>query len=216
MAEAIEETQLMRFFAAAAERLSALQPPFFLWLHSGSLGKSWDAPLEFRNQFADADDPLPGESAAVACRRLPRDLDPDELLGIMHCYAGQVALLDRCLGLFLSALADLPFASDTLLVVLGARGFPLGEHGRVGACDEALYGELTQIPWLLRFPDRAGQSERTQALIQPADLHATLAAWCGLPTLEDLGYSAGRSLLPLAAGERGRSSRSSLRRCRAG
>ncbi|HEV2970403.1 MAG TPA: sulfatase-like hydrolase/transferase [Pirellulales bacterium] len=200
VAESIEETQLAGFFASAAERLSAMLEPFCLWLHTGSLGRVWEAPLEFRNQYADEDDPTPPVSANVPCRHLPAGADPDELLGIVHSYAGQVSLLDLCIGSLLEALAEHPFAENTLLVLLSARGFPLGEHGRLGPVDEALYGELTQIPWFIRFPDGTGQCERTQALVQPADLYATLAEWCGLPRNDRENFAAGRSLLPLATG----------------
>ncbi|HEV3417109.1 MAG TPA: sulfatase-like hydrolase/transferase [Pirellulales bacterium] len=200
VAESIDQTQLAGFFASAAERLAAMREPFCLWLHTGSLGRVWDAPLEFRNQYADEDDPAPPATAKVPCRLLPAEADPDELLGIIHCYAGQISLFDLCFGSLLEALAENPFAENTLLAVLSARGFPLGEHGRVGPVDEALYGEVTQIPWFIRFPDGTAQSERTQALVQPADLYATLAEWCGLPRNDRDGFAAGRSLLPLAAG----------------
>jgi hypothetical protein len=196
-AETIDETQLARFFAVAAERLAALPSPFVLWLHVGSLGRTWDAPMEFRNQYSDEDDPPLPETAAVPNLFLPSEADPDLLLGYTHSYAGQVSLLDACVGSLLESLAASPAAESTLVSLLGARGFPLGEHGRVGPCDDALYGELTQIPWLLRMPDGAAACERTQALVQPADLYSTIAEWCGLPTLSDPPITAGRSLLPL-------------------
>jgi arylsulfatase A-like enzyme len=202
VAKSIEETHLARFFAAAAERLMSIQsrPPFFLWLHSGSLGKTWDAPLEFRDQYRDTDDPPSPETAAVPCRRLPRDFDPDELLGIMHSYAGQITLLDLYIGSLMETLSEGPFANDTLFVLISARGLPLGEHGRIGPIDEALYGALTQIPWLLKLPGGLGPSERTQALVQPADLFPTLVDWLGLPTLSSHHIAAGKSLLPLVSG----------------
>ena len=200
VAKSIEETHLARFFATAIERLVELRPPFSLWLHTGSLGKAWDAPLEFRDQYRDADDPPSPETAAVPCRQLPRDFDPDELLGIMHSYAGQITLLDLCVGSLIEALSERPFASDTLFVLISARGFPLGEHGRVGPIDEALYGELTQVPWLIRFPDGLGESERTQALVQPADLFATIVDWLNLSWPASQHIATGRSLLPLVGG----------------
>ena len=30
--------------------------------------------------------------------------------------------------------------------VTSPRGFPLGEHRRIGECDQALYGELLHVP----------------------------------------------------------------------
>src|SRR6266404_2566550 len=98
IATSIDETQLARFFAAAIERLTGMRSPFCLWLHTGSLGRTWDAPLEFREQYADEDDPRPPRTASVPSRILARDYDPDELLGIVHSYAGQVSLLDMCVG----------------------------------------------------------------------------------------------------------------------
>jgi len=181
LATSVEETHLAGFFASAIGELTSAQEPFCLWLHTGSLGQLWDAPLELRDQYRDEDDPKSSDSAEVPYRRLPPDSDPDELLAIVHAYAGQISLLDLCLGGLLDCVAGLPGAENTLLAVLSARGFPLGEHGRVGACDEALYAELTRMPLMLRLPDGRGASERTQALVQPPDLHATLLDWCGQP-----------------------------------
>jgi membrane-anchored protein YejM (alkaline phosphatase superfamily) len=200
VANSIEETQLARFFAAASERLTDAGTPFCLWLHIGSLGWIWDAPLEFRNQYADADDPQPPENALVPSKLLSRDFDPDELLGIVHSYAGQVSLLDLCVGSFLEAVAESPAAADTLLALVSARGLSMGEHGRVGPAYDSPYGEVTQVPWFLRFPDGLGQSSRTQALAQPADLFSTLAEWCGLSVSKRDSSAAGRSLIPLVQG----------------
>jgi len=130
---------------------------------------------------------------------LPADYDPDELLGVAQAYAGQVTLLDTCLGAFLDFFDGLPIADETLLTLTSARGFPLGEHGRVGPCDDALFGELAHVPWMMRFPDAAGAGARRPSLVEPADLWATLLDWWNIgdaprsPTAE--------SLLLLARGE---------------
>jgi hypothetical protein len=82
--------------------------------------------------------------------------------------------LDLCLGGFCEQLNDSGLTVDTQLTLIGARGFPLGEHRRVGSCDEALYHELVCIPWLMRFPDGQGRLARSQALVQPPDLPGAL------------------------------------------
>jgi arylsulfatase A-like enzyme len=199
--KSIDDTQLARYFAVAIERLGEIRPPFFLWLHTASLVTTWDAPPEFREQYRDADDPPLSDSATVPCCMLSRDFDPDELLGIVHSYAGQVSLLDVCLGPLMEAISASSFAKETLFVLISARGYPLGEHARIGPIDNALYGELTQIPWLLQFPDGIGQCDRTQALVQPADLFATITDWCELPVEQRQHAAAGRSLLRLVSGE---------------
>ncbi len=90
-ADEIHETNLARLFAVAGQWLEAADEPFCLWLHCGSLGHSWDVPLEFRNAYRDEDDPPPLSDVAVPCRWLPENYDPDERLAIAHAYAGQVA-----------------------------------------------------------------------------------------------------------------------------
>ncbi|HXT61302.1 MAG TPA: sulfatase-like hydrolase/transferase [Pirellulales bacterium] len=195
----VAETRLAGAFAVAIDWLAEARGPFCLWLHVQGLGAAWDAPAEFRRQYADAEEPLPPDFVAVPCRRLSEDYDPDELLGICQAYAGQVSLLDLSLGGLLEALRAGPLGEQTLLAVTSARGFPLGEHRGIGAVNDALHGELVQVPWMLRLPDATGAMDRSQALVQPADLPATLLDWWSLGALHKPG--AGRSLLPLVRGE---------------
>ena len=129
--------------------------PFLLWVHLSSMAHCWDAPYAFRERYVEPGDPAPPRSAEVPRLVLPDDFDPDTLLGITQSYAAQVSLLDVCLGALVESLDDNPVGKDTLLAVLSARGFPLGEHGHVGACDEALHGELVHVPMMIRFPDEA-------------------------------------------------------------
>jgi arylsulfatase A-like enzyme len=132
---------------------------------------------------------------------LPESFDPDELLAITHAYAGQVTLVDQLLGSFLEALDETGSAASTLLVFLSPRGFPLGEHRRVGSCDEAIYGELVRIPWIWRFPAGNQPSERSQALVQPADLYATILEQCGIGSEGQQTTGEGKSIAPLAHGQ---------------
>ena len=80
---------------------------------------------------------------------LAENFDPDEILAVSQSYSGQVSLWDECLGIFLDSFQSSALAESTLLMLLGARGYPLGEHPRIGACDGALYNELIQIPWVV-------------------------------------------------------------------
>jgi len=177
VAEEIDQTHLAGAFARIVDWLESAPESFLLWCHLRGLGGLWDAPLEFRARYADEEDPDPPSSAEVPCRMLEEDYDPDHLLGISQAYAGQVSLLDLCLGAMLEFLQTGPLGENTLVVLLSARGFPLGEHRRVGVYDDALYGELVHVPLVLRFPDSLGEAARSQALVQPADLWATLLDW---------------------------------------
>lgn len=199
------ETGLGRFFATAAECLQNARPPFFLWLHSRGMGGPWDAPLTLRNQYVDEEDPLPPRFTAVPSLRLPEDPDPDKVLGFAQAYAGQISLLDICLDALIDPLREGPLAHNTLLVLLGARGFPLGEHGHVGPWDDALHNETVQVPWLMRFPGGEQKLGRSQALVEPADLPGTVLDWCCIDRDQWPGHESsknrGRSLLPMIRGE---------------
>lgn len=176
-AQEVEETAFIRLLDAAVTQLEAWKQadqPQLLWIHARGMNGSWDAPLELRQQFADEDDPTPAEDVEPPQERLAKDHDPDELLRISHAYAGQVAVVDSGLQAFLQAIDELPQRESTLFAVTSPRGYPLGEHLRLGECDQALYGELLHVPCYVRFPQNEGALLRTQDLCQPADLFSTL------------------------------------------
>jgi len=195
-AEALDETHLAACFSQLIQWLQTPpERPFLLWCHLASLGTAWDAPLDFRQQYVDEGDPAPSTSSEVPSRLLPRDYDPDEVLPAAQAYAGQVTLLDACLGAFLESLDETRLAEDTLLAVMSARGMFLGEHNRLGPCDDAIYSSTVHVPLMVRLPDGAGAAARSQALVEPADLWATLLDWFSILS------PSGRSLLPVIRGD---------------
>src|SRR5947207_11708620 len=113
----------------------------------------WYAPMELTYQFADEEDPEPPSFVEPPNVRLPKDFDPDKLLGFFHAYAGQVALADMCFEMLLDGIDEHPLKNEMLFIVTSPRGHPLGEHRRVGPCDDALYGELLHVPLLLQLPN---------------------------------------------------------------
>jgi arylsulfatase A-like enzyme len=198
-ASEVFETQMAQLFAAAAEQLERLPEPFLLWIHSRGMGGAWDAPVELRNEFADEDDPLPPELVVPPVKRYESACEPDELLGYQHAYAGQVALLDLCLGAFLDTAWAAASWDRTLLALTSPRGYPLGEHRVVGPCDATLYEEQVHVPCLIRLPRDSHAGVRCQELVQPPDLCATLRDVLQLPPASEPRW--GLSLQPLWAPE---------------
>jgi len=168
-----------------------------VWIHARGMAGPWDAPSALRQQFADEDDPLPPDFVEPPQRHLSDDFDPDELLGLVYAYAGQVSLADACLGSLVDALEDSPLGASALLAATSPRGYPLGEHRRVGGDD--LFGELIHVPLLVRVPGAQMNALRLQALVQPPDLFATIADWLGLPGTAPAMFA--QSLLPATRGE---------------
>lgn len=172
-AQSVEATHLARCFAQIIQKVESLERPFFLWCHLSSLGRVWDAPWEMRSQYAEADDPDPPVEADVPCRPMDPDEDPDLLLGIAQSYAGQVTLLDLCVGALNDALAEAGLDKDTATMLVGLRGLALGEHRYVGPNDDRLDGELVHVPLIIRLPDPDAASARSPELAQPPDLYPT-------------------------------------------
>jgi arylsulfatase A-like enzyme len=183
--ENIEQTGLFAVFDVARSILGERDGPQLLWLHSRGMGGPWDAPLALRYQFADEEDPEPPHLVEPPEVHLDEAFDPDMLLGFVHAYAGQVALADMCLGMLLNALDEDPPGDETLLIVTSPRGYPLGEHRRVGPCDEALYGELLHVPLFVRFPANDLALMRSQRISQSHEVYPLIAESCGWQTGRD-------------------------------
>jgi hypothetical protein len=175
--------------------MQAEREPLLLWIHAQGMQGPWDAPYAMRAALADEEDPPPPQFISPPEERLKAEIDPDQRLGLVQAYGAQVQVLDECLGRFCGALHETPWARQALFAFLSPRGYPLAEHGRVGACDSALFAELIQIPLLMRLPQQAAALARTQQLFQLGDLREAVAAWCC-----DTGAS---DLLAVAKGEPG-------------
>ena len=176
-AQAVDQTRTAELLAAALERAQELRSPFLLWVHAAAMNAVWDAPYEYRASLADEEDPEPPSICEPPHRELGETYDPDELLGIVQSYAGEVVALDELLGALLEAIEEAGLAPDTLVVLAAPRGYPLGEHGFVGAAGDQLHTELLETPLLIRDPRQRHSSLRLLDIVQPADLFATLLDW---------------------------------------
>lgn len=196
-AATVDVTQTARLFAEALERLSGLPEPFFVWIHAQALEGAWDAPAMFRDRYVDEDDPPAPTFTRLEPRRLSADVDLDERFGIYQAYAGQVTLVDACLGGLLEHLEESGLDARTNLGLLSPRGMPLGEHLVVGAIEEQLHVAAVQVPWLLRTPNRPIVRGRSQALVQTPDWYAAWRELLGSPPVTPRFGC--RSFLPIVA-----------------
>jgi len=199
LAASIEETRFAQLTLAAIEWLADANESGLLWLHAQGMNGPWDAPAELAERFRDEDDPAAYSDIDPPRFKLERDHDPDDILRIMHAYAAQVSVIDTCIESLLDAIGQHPLADETLVIVTSPRGYPLGEHGRIGAGEGDLFGETLNVPLLIRHPDRESACMRLDSLAQPTDLYATLAAWFGVSA--DAGSSTGHDLLELSKNE---------------
>ena len=113
----------------------------------------------------------------------------------------KLLVLDECWHNLAEAIES---AADNqwLVILIGARGYPLGEHRRIGGVDSRLYSEQLHVPWLIRFPDARGQLARSGALTSHLDVSPTLIEWIsGEDDSTSLNVD-GLSAVPLATANR--------------
>lgn len=182
-------TSLARL-GAAARAVVAGGDHRLVIVHATSLGTCWDAPPELREAYADPEDPPPPAGADVPDFDVSADADPDLLVGVRQAFAGQLTLLDRCLGDAIEAAA----AAGWTLLVAGLRGLELGLHGRVGPGGAAPLGELVHVPAILADGSARMAGQRHGGLAVPADLGATLVELLGGAAAPPLGTDAARGV----------------------
>lgn len=201
-AQSWDETRTALVFSELCRWLTETDGPALVWCHVPDLMGHWDAPLEMRLQHQEEGDPAPWPGTNVPRAYFGPDADPDLLLPFVQAYAAQVEVVDLCLAGLWATLEQLQEKEPWLLVLLSPRGIPLGEHGFLGTSDRPLHGELVHVPLIVAFSDGTGRSERSQALVYPHDVAATLCeiiAEGSLPNRAVAPPTADKVLVPLGA-----------------
>lgn len=143
-----------------------------IWLHTRGMHGPWDVPLDLQASLLDEGE-TPIESTTPPNRMIDSNDDPDLAFRYSAAYAAQVMVFDKCWQELRDAIAtsDEPW----LVMLLGARGYSLGEHGRIGGKDGGLPVEQLHVPWLIEFPDGRGKLLRSDALVSHLDVLPTIA-----------------------------------------
>jgi arylsulfatase A-like enzyme len=115
-------------------------------------------------------------------------------------YAAEISLLDAWLGRLLTRLDELGLA-NTWVAVVSDHGVSLGEHGLIGKDSNQLHGELIDVPFMIRHPQRVGAGRRSGYFASSHDIAPTLLRGVGAPVPKAMD---GADLRPLLAGRRAR------------
>jgi arylsulfatase A-like enzyme len=192
------ETELAQLFAGAIESLqiASRDTPHFIWVHSRGMYGTWDAPIAYQQSLLDEDDPPPVESATSPDVLVTPRSDPDAIFRYGCAYAAQVMVLDACVE---SILGSLPSDEQWLVTLIGARGFSLGEHGRIGGVDSRSYAEMLHVPWLVRLPDHKYALARNSLLTSHFDFAPTLIDALRISAALNDSEPVGASVIPAAA-----------------
>jgi arylsulfatase A-like enzyme len=166
-------------FTRATEVLEAASegPPFFLVVDNYDPHAPYDPPEEYAALYDDPYDglepfsPAYGPSSYLTDRQLQR---------IRALYAGEVTMLDRWLGNFLDKMAELNLFENTLLILLSDHGVAHGEHGIMGKPPNALWPEVTDIPYLIRHPEGKKGGSSSDYYASTHDVAPTILGFLGI------------------------------------
>jgi arylsulfatase A-like enzyme len=174
-----------RLFTKGIEYLDTADKgqPFFLVLDSFDPHEPWDPPDEYVGLYSDG---YQGRDPIVPNYGASDWLDDAELARMKALYSGEVTMVDRWLGHFLDKMESTGRMEDTFLVVLADHGVALGEHGFTGKPYNALWPELTDIPFFIRSPDGKGAGKTSDYFASTHDVAPTILGALGLTPPQQL------------------------------
>jgi arylsulfatase A-like enzyme len=129
---------------------------------------------------------------------LKAGVDPDAYVAHdKDWYDGSIRAMDVEIGRLLERLRHLGLDEDTLVLFTSDHGEEFLEHGRTFH-GQSVYGELTNVPLIMRWPGVLPQGRVIDETVQNIDIMPTLLDLSGLPHPEGLQ---GQSLMPLIVPE---------------
>ena len=175
--------------------------PWFLHVDLFDPHEPWDPPRKYADQYSPAGD---GDDIIYPAFGRADQYTEADLKRMRALYAGEVTLVDTCVGRLLGRVEELGHREDTVVVFLSDHGILLGERGLLGKMGGTMrsllgwppYAELARIPMMVRAPGIG--PGRSDALVHPGDLTPTLLELAGVPVPGTMNTS---SLLPILRGE---------------
>jgi arylsulfatase A-like enzyme len=204
-ATVISNSSLAQMFAPTCEFVASKasgadsNQPRLIWAHSQGMYGPWNAPLELQQSQLDEGDPPPVESTMPPDFVISPADDPDAVFRFASAYAAQVIVLDECWNGLLQTIESVHEGDPWIVALLGARGFPLGEHLHVGGVDPRLYSEQLHVPCLIRKHDGTCRLARNGRLTSHLDLLPTLLSLVGVGVANANPECDGTNILPTAA-----------------
>lgn len=153
--------------------------PVFLFLHYFDPHWNFDPPEPFDARFGPADAHY-GDIEYLKHHLDPANPLPDDVLDdVVRLYDGEIAYTDHEIGRLLDWLREKGRLDHTIFALVSDHGEEFGDHGGFGHGTH-LYGEVTRIPFVLRYPKRVTPGER-ERLATLSDVPLTLLRLAGLP-----------------------------------
>lgn len=188
-------------FSAALDWLedNYKQPNFLLWIDTWDPHEPFDPPEYDYARYADPT--YEGPSIIYPQYGRTGYLTEAQLNDIRALYAGEVTMVDRCLGYLLDKVEALGLDRNTMIIHTTDHGYIMGEHDLIGKPGDLLgnlYEPHCHIGLLIKHPEGIGAGQRIPAIVQPPDIMPTILDYFGIAPPSTVQ---GKSLLPLMRGE---------------
>jgi arylsulfatase A-like enzyme len=190
--------------------------PFFAFVHLYDPHDPFEPRPPYDRMWADASQKEAHEKELEAVRAVIQDplakafgmpsreelakagIDPEAYVSFdRDWYDGSIRGMDAEIGRILERLRGLGIDSDTLVVFAADHGEEFLEHGRTFH-GQSVYGELTRVPLIFRWPRRIAEGAVVDAVTETIDVMPTLLALSGIPIPDGIQ---GQSLVPLLTGD---------------
>lgn len=175
-----EDWNVAQLFLTAARFLkdNESRDNFFLWIDCFDPHEPWDVPPGYMRLY----DKTPGYDGRIDPRSFilgcHPDLPPEAGRRIAHAYAAKVSFMDKWLGVFLDALETTGLVHNTAIVLTADHGTNVNDRlGHPFGKTAPPRANESHVPLLVHVPDDEGG--RCDALVQPQDILATVAALAG-------------------------------------
>ena len=157
------------------------QDRFLLWIDSWDPHEPWDPPRYYVEQY---DPGYEGDEVIYPCYGFWKDfMSEAEHNHVKAMYAAEVSMVDRWFGHFLDTVELTGLKENTLIVLLSDHGHYFGDHGLQGkpwGDLGQLYEPMSQLVFMVHYPDMPRGGLHSNALVQPVDLFPTLCDLIGL------------------------------------
>ncbi len=169
--------------------------PFALFIDMFDPHEPWDAPKRFQKMYRDE---YPFERYMFGYGVRNEDIRPDDLPVIRDLYAAEVTFSDYCIGRLLKKIEDLGLMDDTIIVFSTDHGTHLGEEGCVQKTPGLLNACVTDIPLIIKHPDKKFAGKRIDAPVSAIDFMPTFLNLLGIDDYKNMD---GENMWKLLTGE---------------
>lgn len=168
-----------RVFRRAIEYLEVAREaqPFFLVVDSFDPHEPWDPPKKYINLY---DEGYRGREPIVPNYGKAGWISEQETKRMRNLYAAEVTLTDKWMGNFLNEVEGKGLMDSTLFIVISDHGIALAEHDATGKPFFALWPELTDVPFFVRYPGGEGAGESSDYYASTHDVAPTVLGALGI------------------------------------